>query len=98
MCHDMHLKLNLSIEFITTGNYISYLLEERRVLPQVFRNHIETEQVTIDALSCHCQAVQALVFLCCPFEQLETLFSLDGQGTDKGKYDKQLKRMICMLE
>lgn len=57
-------------------NCVSYLLEEWRVFSQVFGNHIETKKVAIDALSCHCQAVHVLVFLCCYFEQPEALFSL----------------------
>ncbi len=59
-----------------------YLLEEGRVFAQVFGNHVETEKVAIDALSCHCQAVHVLVLLCCLFEQLETLFCLNGQERD----------------
>lgn len=53
--------------------------------------------MTIDAFSYHCQAVHALVLLCCLFEQLETLFSLNGQERDEGKHEKQLKSVITGL-
>lgn len=57
-------------------NHFSYLLEEWGVLSEVSGDHIETEKVAIDALSCHCQAVHVLVFLCCYFKQPEALLSL----------------------
>lgn len=86
-------------EFLkTTCSYSSYLLEEWRVFSQVFGNHVETEKVTVDALSCHCQTVHVLVLLGRLFEQLKTLFSLNGRIKDKRKCNKQLKGMIFMLD
>lgn len=68
-----------------------YLLEEGWVFSQVFGHHIETEKVAVDALSCHGQAVQVLVVVCCLFEQLEALFSLKWTG-----WKCQLKSIICI--
>lgn len=58
----------------------SYLLEEGRILSQVLRDHVETEEVTIDPLARHRHAVHVLVLLRSNFEQLQTFFSLNTRG------------------
>lgn len=58
----------------------SYLLEEGRVLSQVLGHHVQTEEVTIDPLARHRQAVHVLVLICSLFEQLQPFFSLKTKG------------------
>lgn len=60
----------------------SHLLEEGRILSQVLGDHVEAEEVTVDALARHGQAVHVLVLLRCLFEQLQPFFSL---GTRRRK-------------
>lgn len=63
----------------------SYLLEEGRILSQVLGHHVHTEEVTIDPLARHRQAVQVLVLICSLFEQLQTFFFLNTKGNDYWK-------------
>lgn len=66
----------------------SYLFEEGRVLSQVLGDHVQTEEVTIDTLSRHRQAVHVLVLIGSDFQQLQTFFSLNPKGKDERKCEE----------
>lgn len=67
------------------GSCSSYLLEEGRILSQVLGHHVQTEEVTIDPLARHRQAVHVLVLFRSLFEQLQTFFFLNTKGKDSWK-------------
>lgn len=74
----------------------SYLLEESRVFSQVLGDHVQTEEVTVDALSRHRQAVHVLVLFCCLFQQPQTFFRLIGGERSKGSMMKNSKVLFTL--
>lgn len=69
------------------------LSQERGVDPQVLRDHVKAEEVPVDPMSRHGQAVHILVLLrSFPEEILEVCFLGDTSGAVKGGPDPQGRR------
>lgn len=77
---------------MSTNQEQPHLLQEGRVLAQVLGDHVETEEVAVDAVSRHGQAVQVLMFACSHFEQAEALLPLRrGAGVKHGREHSGLR-------